>query len=119
MYSLQSLLRLLFAWIITINIEWHIVTIEASFWIQVIKKYGSSGKWITGVAVDVLGALLMLKAVSQAPVSECFVSTISPAFCKHLSLIAGAVHVSLYTDAKYYGHAMKRDSALQFDKVDI
>lgn len=36
---------------------------------KVIKKYGSSGKWITGVAVDVLGALLMLKAVSQAPVS--------------------------------------------------
>lgn len=37
--------------------------------LKVIQKYGSSRTWIIGVAVDVLGALLMLKAVSQAPVS--------------------------------------------------
>lgn len=39
--------------------------------IQVIRKYGGSRTWVIGVAVDIAGALLMLKAVSQAPVSEC------------------------------------------------
>ncbi|CAK9870036.1 unnamed protein product [Sphagnum jensenii] len=32
-------------------------------------KYGASRTWVTGVAVDIAGAVLMLKAVSQAPVS--------------------------------------------------
>jgi hypothetical protein len=36
---------------------------------QVLLSYFSSGTWLTGVAVDVLGGLLMLRAVSQAPVS--------------------------------------------------
>jgi len=36
---------------------------------KVIRKYGGSRTWVIGVAVDIAGALLMLKAVSQAPVS--------------------------------------------------
>ncbi|CAM6111856.1 unnamed protein product [Calypogeia fissa] len=37
--------------------------------LKVIQSYLLSGTWLTGVAVDVLGGLLMLRAVSQAPVS--------------------------------------------------
>jgi len=37
--------------------------------VQVIKNYGASCTWVTGVAVDIAGAVLMIKAVSQAPVS--------------------------------------------------
>lgn len=65
---------------ITTNFEWDTVLSIGNFWIQVIRKYGGSRTWIIGVAVDVLGALLMLKAVSQAPVSECFIFVLSPAF---------------------------------------
>jgi hypothetical protein len=42
---------------------------RSKLFVQVIKKYGASRTWVTGVAVDVAGAVLMLKAVSQAPVS--------------------------------------------------
>ncbi|KAH8936620.1 hypothetical protein BDL97_17G094800 [Sphagnum fallax] len=42
---------------------------QLSLDLKVIKRYGTSRTWVTGVAVDVAGAVLMLKAVSQAPVS--------------------------------------------------
>ncbi|CAM6108389.1 unnamed protein product [Calypogeia fissa] len=42
---------------------------QLSLKLKVIQSYLLSGTWLTGVAVDVLGGLLMLRAVSQAPVS--------------------------------------------------
>ncbi len=42
---------------------------RSKLFVEVIKKYGASCTWVTGVAVDIAGAVLMLKAVSQAPVS--------------------------------------------------
>ncbi|KAG6548772.1 hypothetical protein Mapa_009533 [Marchantia paleacea] len=42
---------------------------QLSLKLKVIRAYLISRTWITGVAVDILGGLLMLKAVSQAPVS--------------------------------------------------
>lgn len=55
--------------------------------IQVIRKYGGSKTWVIGVAVDIAGALLMLKAVSQAPVSECMSLCNVKCSCKQLSCI--------------------------------
>jgi drug/metabolite transporter (DMT)-like permease len=42
---------------------------RSKLFVEVRKKYGASCTWVTGVAVDIGGAVLMLKAVSQAPVS--------------------------------------------------
>ncbi|KAL3695092.1 hypothetical protein R1sor_008743 [Riccia sorocarpa] len=42
---------------------------KLSLKLKVIRAYLLSRTWVTGVTVDILGGLLMLKAVSQAPVS--------------------------------------------------
>jgi len=43
----------------------------------VIKNYGASCTWVTGVAVDIAGAVLMIKAVSQAPTQTSCVAQVS------------------------------------------
>jgi len=37
---------------------------------QVIRAYAANKAWIIGFLIDICGALLMLRALSQAPVSE-------------------------------------------------
>lgn len=39
-------------------------------YLQVIKAYASNSSWIIGFLMDIFGAVLMLLALSQAPVSS-------------------------------------------------
>lgn len=41
-----------------------------------IRAYAFNKTWIVGFLMDIIGALLMLKALSQAPVSELVASDI-------------------------------------------
>ena len=56
--------------------------VASSFSLQVLKAYLRSALWITGLAVDLLGAVLMLEAVANAPVSET-ISTYQLSPCTH------------------------------------